>query len=81
MTPADAPRECWTCRHRRQVETCGMSAYSSKWDQRCKAFRHDLLGSAEMMKCGEAYDTFCGGGDYKPTFAAKIGSWISKALA
>ena len=71
--PTPTPLNCWTCRHRRKVEIdTGMCLYTGIFHNKCKACRHDLLGSADMMDCGEAYDEFCGGGDWEPDFWSRV---------
>jgi len=77
MSEKDAPLDCWTCRHRVEVISGPqLSAFVTLSEQRCRAFRNDLLGAATPMPCSEAYDEFCGGGDWKPTLWARIGLWL-----
>lgn len=75
---ADTPLDCWTCAYRKTVPFYGYSPYVCVTEQHCRRFgRSDRFGNTMTFSCAEAYDTFCGGGDYKPTLLTRLVRWFS----
>jgi hypothetical protein len=67
-----APLDCWTCKHRVAHEY-GPSLAVGIVYQECRKFvRSDRFGNTDNLTCATAYDKFCGGGDWKPTFFARV---------
>jgi hypothetical protein len=72
----DAPLDCWTCKHR-IAEEYGPALAVGIVYQECRKFvRSDRFGNTHNLTCVTAYDEFCGGGDWKPTFCARVGMWL-----
>lgn len=75
---SEAPRDCWTCRHRRVVEY-GPSLAAGIIEHQCAKFTQlDRFGKSTPLTCVGAYDKFCGAGDWEPTLLARIGMWLGR---
>ena len=74
LPPPGLPQTCATCSHRRRVEHDGPAIMVGLVRHYCRGFvSHDpRTGKTDLLPCSYAYDTFCGGGDYRPEFWTRV---------